>query len=110
MVPDGVDGLVDAALLDDRAVGAVRDGGAVATLRGYDGAGLAEPSRRHVVFHPIYVRNYAREHAKLDGLRVQAEAGTLTLRVARTVPADQAPEAHRLLEAGGVRGRLVLEF
>jgi NADPH2:quinone reductase len=110
VVPDGVDGLIDAALLDDGAVGAVRDGGSIATLRGYDGAGLADPSRRGVVFHPIYVRNYARQHAKLDRLRAQAEAGVITLRVARTLPADQAPEAHRLLEAGGVRGRLVLEF
>jgi NADPH:quinone reductase-like Zn-dependent oxidoreductase len=110
VVPDGVDGLVDAALLDDKAVGVVRDGGSVVTLRGYDGAGLADPIRRDVVFHPVYVRNYTREHAKLDALRAQAETGALTLRVARTFPADQAPEAHRLLEAGGVRGRIVLEF
>jgi NADPH2:quinone reductase len=110
VLPDGVDGLIDAALLDDKAVGAVRDGGSVATLRGYDGTGLTETNRRGVVFHPIYVRNYAREQAKLDELRAQADAGVLTLRVARTFPAEQAPEAHRLLEAGGVRGRLVLEF
>jgi len=43
-------------------------------------------------------------------LRSLAEAGTLTLRVARVLPAEQAPEAHRRLEAGGVRGRLVLRF
>jgi NADPH:quinone reductase-like Zn-dependent oxidoreductase len=46
----------------------------------------------------------------LDKLRKQVEDGTLTLRVARTFPAAQAAEAHRLLEAGGVRGRLVLDF
>ena len=40
----------------------------IATLRGYDGSGLAEPSRRGIAFHPVYVRNYAREHAKLDEL------------------------------------------
>lgn len=34
----------------------------------------------------------------------------LRLRVARVLPAEQAAEAHRLLEAGGVRGRLVLDF
>ena len=39
-----------------------------------------------------------------------AAAGRITLRVARTMPAGQAAEAHRLLEAGGVRGRLVLTF
>jgi NADPH:quinone reductase-like Zn-dependent oxidoreductase len=30
--------------------------------------------------------------------------------VARTFPAEQAGEAHRLLEAGGIRGRLVIEL
>ncbi|WP_308011212.1 MULTISPECIES: zinc-binding dehydrogenase [unclassified Saccharopolyspora] len=34
----------------------------------------------------------------------------LTLRLARTYPAGEAAQAHRALEAGGVRGRLVLEF
>jgi NADPH2:quinone reductase len=56
------------------------------------------------------VRNYAGEQDKLDRLRRQVEAGQLTLRVARVVPAEQAADAHRLLEAGGTRGRLVLEF
>jgi hypothetical protein len=30
--------------------------------------------------------------------------------VARVLPAEHAAEAHRILEAGGTRGRLVLEF
>ena len=34
----------------------------------------------------------------------------LTLRVADVLPMDQAPEAHRRMEAGGVRGRIVLEL
>jgi NADPH:quinone reductase-like Zn-dependent oxidoreductase len=106
-LPEGVDGLVDGALLDRLAVGAVRDGGGMATLRGYEGAGAGE---RGITFFPVYVRNAAREREMLDRLRAQAEAGVLTLRVARTMPAEQAAEAHRLLEAGGVRGRLVLEF
>jgi len=41
---------------------------------------------------------------------ITGSAGRITLRVARTMPAGQAAEAHRLLEAGGVRGRLVLTF
>ena len=36
--------------------------------------------------------------------------GEVRLRVAETVPAEEAAEAHRRLEAGGVRGRLVLTF
>ncbi|HEY1651421.1 MAG TPA: NADP-dependent oxidoreductase [Acidimicrobiales bacterium] len=110
VVASGTDGLVDGALLEGRAIGAVRDGGAMATLRGYEGADLDAPARRGVTVVPVFVRNYARQRAKLDELRAQAEAGVLTLRVARTFPAKQALEAHRLLEAGGIRGRLVLEF
>lgn len=103
--PDGADGLVDAALLDEHAIPAVRDGGGIATVRGYQGR-----EERGIRFYPVMVRNYAREQAKLDRLREQAEAGQVTLRVAQVFPADQAPEAHRTLEAGGVRGRLILEF
>ena len=105
VVPGGVDGLVDAALLDAAAVGAVRDSGRMVTLRGYEGRAS---ERRGITFLPVYVRNYARERDKLDRLRVQAEDGILTLRVARTLPLEQAAEAHRLLESGGLRGRLVL--
>ena len=107
VVPGGVDGLVDAALLDKLAVGAVRDSGQIATLRGYDGAGS---ERRGITFFPVYVRTHAHERDKLDRLRADAEDGTLTLRVARTMPGERAAEAHRLLEAGGIRGRLVLEL
>ena len=107
IVPGGADGLVDAALLDARAVRAVRDGGGVATLRGYDGT---DDVCGDITFFPVFVRTYAEEQAKLDRLRAQAEDGTLTLRVARTLPLESATEAHRLLEAGGNRGRLVLQF
>jgi len=105
VVADGADGAIDAALLDDGIALAVRDGGRIATVRGFTGS-----TERGVTWHPVAVRNYAREHDKLDQLRQQAEAGQVTLRVARTFPADQAAEAHRILEAGGTRGRLILEF
>ncbi|MFD7477717.1 NADP-dependent oxidoreductase [Streptomyces sp. NPDC059837] len=104
-VPEGVDGLLDGASLDALTARAVRDGGRVVTLRGYDG-----PGERGIVFEPVVVFRYAGEHAKLDRLRQQVEEGRLTLRVARTFPLEQAAEAHRLLAAGGVRGRLVLTF
>jgi NADPH2:quinone reductase len=105
--PDGVDGLIDAAVMNAVVVPAVRDGGKVATLRGYEGGDV---EGRGITFCPVFVRKYATEHGKLDGLRGLAERGELTLRVARSFPAAEAAEAHRLLEAGGVRGRLVLKF
>jgi D-arabinose 1-dehydrogenase-like Zn-dependent alcohol dehydrogenase len=58
----------------------------------------------------VWVREYATQRAELDRLRHLAEAGAVTLRVAGTFLPEQAAEAHRLLEAGGVRGRLVVEF
>ena len=107
LVPDGADGLVDGALLNELAVPAVADGGRIVTVRGYEGPGAPT---RGITFFPVFVRTYASQQAKLDRLREQAEDGTITLRLARTLPAAEADEAHRLLEAGGVRGRLVLEF
>jgi NADPH:quinone reductase len=56
------------------------------------------------------VPEYLGDQARLGRLRRQAEDGSLTLRVARTFPAEQVADAHRLLEAGGIRGRLVLEL
>jgi NADPH2:quinone reductase len=103
--PDGADGLIDGAVTGQAAADAVRDGGRIATLRGFVGEEV-----RGITFHPVWVRNYAREQAKLDRLRRQAEDGQITLRVARTFPAERAAEAHDLLQAGGTRGRLVLEF
>jgi NADPH:quinone reductase-like Zn-dependent oxidoreductase len=103
--PEGVDGLADGAVQDALVLPAVKDGGAVATVRGYRGDGS-----RDLRVLPTLVRRVAQDRAALDRLRQQAEDGVLTLRVARTFPAGQAADAHRLLEAGGVRGRLVLTF
>ncbi|NEK86495.1 NADP-dependent oxidoreductase [Blastococcus saxobsidens] len=103
--PDGVDGLADGSVQDALVLPAVKDGGAVATVRGYRGDG-----QRGLRFFPTMVRKVAEDRAALDRLRQQVEEGVLTLRVARTFPAEQAAEAHRTLEAGGVRGRLVLTF
>jgi NADPH:quinone reductase-like Zn-dependent oxidoreductase len=46
----------------------------------------------------------------LEQLRQRVEDGSLTLRVSRAFEAKDAAEAHRLLEGGGVRGRLVITF
>ncbi|MFD2090765.1 NADP-dependent oxidoreductase [Blastococcus deserti] len=103
--PDGVDGLADGSVQDALVLPAVKDGGAVATVRGYRGDG-----QRGLRVHPTLVRRVAEDRPALDRLRRQAEEGVLTLRVARTFPAEEAAEAHRVLERGGVRGRLVLTF
>jgi NADPH:quinone reductase len=103
--PDGVDGLYDAALLNAAALPAIRDGGVLVTVRGWN-----EPAERGIRIFPVLVFTALTETAKLERLRDLAEAGVITPRVARVMPASQAAEAHRLLEQGGVRGRIVLDF
>src|SRR3954470_17322090 len=103
--PEGVDGLADGAVQDALVLPAVKDGGAVATVRGYRGDGS-----RGLRVLPTLVRRVAQDRVALDRLRQQAEDGVVSLRVARTFPAAEASEAHRVLARGGVRGRLVLTF
>lgn len=103
--PDGVDGLADGAVLDELVVPAVRDGGRITTVRGWAG-----PAERGITVSPVLVFDDADRTEDLDRLRQQAEQGIVTLRVAQVLPAEQAAQAHRLLAAGGVRGRIVLDF
>jgi NADPH:quinone reductase-like Zn-dependent oxidoreductase len=105
VAPEGVPGLADGAVLDERVVSAVADGGVVSTVRGWSG-----PAERGITVRPVFVRGAATDTGGLSKLVRQAEEGALTLRVARVFPADDAAAAHRQLEAGGVRGRLVLDF
>ncbi|MCZ0985301.1 quinone oxidoreductase family protein [Streptomyces diastatochromogenes] len=105
-IPDGVDGLVDTAGVAGLVIRAVHDGGRVASSVG----GVQVPVERGIETRSTFVPHYAREHAKLDRLRRLAEQGRLTPRIAHTLTAEQATEAHRLLEAGGLRGRVVLTF
>jgi NADPH:quinone reductase len=103
--PDGVDGLADGAVLNERVISAVRDGGAFTAVRGFEGE-----AQRDIKFTTTFVRSYDGEYETLDQLRQLAENGVLTLRVADTYPPECAGDAHRRLEAGGTRGRLVITF
>ncbi len=105
VVPDGVDGLADGAVLSQLAVGAVRDGGAFASVRGWAGTG-----ERDITFHRTSVRDYDHRSDLLDQLRQLAETRVVKLRVAGTYEPEQASEAHRRLEARGTRGRCVIVF
>lgn len=105
LAPDGVPGLVDAAVLDAAVFPAIADGGGLATIRGWRG-----PGERGIRVYPVLVSERATDTDALERLRRQVEEGVLTLRVADVLPAAHAGEAHRRLAEGGVRGRLVLDF
>ena len=105
VVPDGVDGLVDGSVQADLLVPAVKDGGVIGSIRGWSG-----DLERGISVRPVLVYDSVDRDDLVKGLEEQLAAGVYTVRVAQVLPAEQAEQAHRTLEAGGVRGRLVLDF
>jgi NADPH:quinone reductase len=104
-VPDGVDAVLDAALLGPAILPAVRDGGMLVAVRPFAGE-----TERDIEIKLVLVSSYATNQAALRELGARAGAGELTLRVAETFPPERAADAHRKLTAGGVRGRLLITF
>jgi NADPH:quinone reductase len=99
--PDGVDGVVDTAVLRDAAAEAVRDGGRfVALVIG----GEPKPGR-NVRVQTVWAKPDAERLAELAGL---VDEGRLTPRVAETFPLTAVAEAHDRFAAGNVRGHLVV--
>ena len=99
--PAGVDAVIDAAVVGIEAHGALRDGGTfVALVRPF-----APPPIRgtRVVVHEVQA-----DGTRLTELAALVDFGVLTTRVAASVRFAEAAEAHARLDAGGVRGRLVL--
>ena len=100
LVPGGVDAAFDAAVLGYPALDAVRAQGSFAAF-----VGAGPVPLRGIRVLPV---NIHASGAALAGLASLAAAGKLTLRVAGTYPLEDAARAHKRLQAGGVRGRLVL--
>ena len=105
LYPSGVDAVIDAALLGPVILPAVRDGGQLLAVRPFQGE-----TERGIEISLVLVGHHLHEGARLAELADLAAKGVLTLRIADLIPAERAAEAHRRLEAGGVRGRLVLTF
>ncbi len=105
--PDGVDGLYDTALLRRAAFPAIKDGGQIVVVRGWDGD---EVEDRGIRVHPVMVVTAVERTDWLEELRRLASDGRLQLRVAHEFPPEQAGEAHRVMDAGGLRGRAVIVF
>ena len=103
--PKGVDGVADGAVQNEIVIAAVRNGGAFTAVRGFKG----EPERS-INFSQTFVRNYDGEFEKLNQLRKLVDEQKLTLRMASSYKPENVSAAHERLEAGGTRGRLVIEF
>lgn len=107
VAPDGADGVYDTALLYRDALGAVRDGGGIVFVRGWDGE---EVEDRDVHVHAVFVVRVLERTDWLEELRGLASEGRLKLRVAGEYPPERAADAHRAMDAGGLRGRAVIVF
>lgn len=105
LCPDGVDGLIDTALLQERAAALVRTGGGAVPLR--SSHPIRDPRLRVT---PVSVTGQPPSTPALLKLSELAQQGVLTPRVAMRLPMEEAARAHALVEQGGLRGRVVLMF
>jgi NADPH:quinone reductase-like Zn-dependent oxidoreductase len=105
LYPDGADAVLDAALVGPPALAAVRDGGQLIAVRPFQGE-----TERDIKISLVLVGQHLHEGERVAELASLAAEGVLTLRLAEAMAAGRAAEAHARLEAGGVRGRLVLTF
>jgi NADPH:quinone reductase len=106
VAPEGVAAVYDTALLGRDVFGAIRDGGGIAVVRGWDGS----PTERGIVVHQVRVREVLERTDWLLELRALAADGTLALRVAGEYPPERAADAELAMDAGGLRGRAVIVF
>lgn len=101
VVPGGVDALLDGAGLGPAVLGAVRDGGAFASLI----PPATPPAERGITVRTPFLRA---DGARLRELVALVERGELTPRVAGVLPLERVADAHAEAAKGGVRGRFVL--
>lgn len=105
-VPEGVDAVFDTALLRRAMFPAIREGGALAVVRTWDGDDVEQGIR----IEKVQVWTVLERTDWLQEVRELAGEGVLLPRVAGTYPPEAAGDAHRRLEAGGLRGRDVIVF
>lgn len=97
----GWDAVADAAVLQERGLALVRDGGVFVGVR----PSAVPAAERGVTVAVVETRPDA---ARLADLLARTAAGELPARVHAVVPLDDVADAHRAVAKGGVRGRHVL--
>lgn len=107
LAPGGVDAIFDTAKLTRAVLPAIREGGAIAVIRGWDDQGAPD---RGITVHAVDVGNAMADTASLELLAAQAATGHIRLRVLDTYPPEAAADAYIRMEGGGLRGRLVITF
>jgi NADPH:quinone reductase-like Zn-dependent oxidoreductase len=97
----GWDAVADGAVLQDRGLALVRDGGTFVGV---------QPGRSPAEERGITVRvvETTPDGARLAELLAATAGGRLPARVHAVLPLDRAADAHRAVAKGGVRGRYVL--
>lgn len=93
--------VLDAVPLGERALRAVADGGSIVATRLIPEADPSRGIRQEVMLIQA-------DQAALGALVGEVASGRLRTRVSRTLPFDEAADAHRLVEAGGLHGKVVL--
>lgn len=105
--PEGVDGVIDCALIGQRISPLVRDGGGVVSVRrAYE---IDDP-RLKISY--VQVTSGMEDHDKIARIGRLLDEGCLTPRVARdgVFPFSEAPDAYRMAQRRGLRGRVVITF
>lgn len=104
-VPEGVDALLDTAVLMKAVFPAIRDGGVYLSVRQVNDA-----PERGIQMRPVWVNVALERTDMLQEVRDMVEAGEIKPRVVAEFPPEKLGEAHKMLEAGGQRGRTVIVF
>jgi NADPH:quinone reductase-like Zn-dependent oxidoreductase len=97
----GWDAVADGAVLQERGVALVRDGGTFIGVQ----PGSAPAEERGVTVQVVVTQP---DGARLAELLAATASGRLPARVHAVLPLDQVAAAHRAVAKGGVRGRYVL--
>ena len=104
--PDGVDALIDTAVLVAKSFPAIRDGGVYIAVRRLNDV----PKERDIQVKMVWVPDVLKNTEGLDLLRAMVESGEIKLRVAGEYTPEEAAVAQQALAAGGLRGRPVILF
>ncbi len=87
------------------SIPALAEYGRLVTIVGDAAGDFGQAYRKNAALYPMMMERGA---AMLDRLALLVDNGQLRPLIDRTLPLDDVAEAHRLIEAGGLRGKIVL--